>query len=126
MSTDDLHSPFAQARGTGHRPRRGRALLVEELAVDAVRVADENVGAPAGVLQGAVGHAQVVLDHLQLRDTGLGEVDLVGVGDGDLLAGDVERDRGRLGGHAIRISRASPSRAVASIRGDAPIVGIRR
>ena len=42
------------------RPRLGRALLEEELAVDAVRIADEHVRPAAGAAQRAVGDREVV------------------------------------------------------------------
>ena len=49
---------------SSRRPRGGRALLVEELAVDAVRIAHEHVGAAAGAAQRAVGDGQVVADEV--------------------------------------------------------------
>ena len=72
------------------RPLLGRALLVEELAVDSVGVADEHVRAAARSAQGALGHRQVVADDLELGDAGLGKVDLARVRDRDLAAAHLE------------------------------------
>ena len=70
------------------RPLGGRALLIEELAADAVRIADEDVrSVPRGV-QRSIGHREVVADQIQLRVAGLGEQHLAGIGDRDLTAGD--------------------------------------
>ena len=73
------------------RPRRstsgrefGRALLVEELAVDAVRIAHEHVGPVAGRAQRALGHRQVVARQIELGITRLREQHFPRVRDGDL------------------------------------------
>ena len=63
------------------RARLRRALLVEELAVDAVGIADQHVGPAAGALQRAIGHGEVVARQIQLGVTGLGEQHLPRVRD---------------------------------------------
>jgi hypothetical protein len=55
------------------RPRSRRALLVEELAVDAVRVADEHVRPPARAAERPVGDREVVLHDVELRDAASGK-----------------------------------------------------
>ena len=72
------------------RPRLGRALLIEELALDAVRVAHQHVRPPAGAAQRAVGDREVVAHEIQLRETGLGKQHLARVRDRDLAASDDE------------------------------------
>ena len=57
----------------------GRALLVEELAPDAVRVADEDVGSSAGAAQRAVGDGQVVLHEVQLGVAASGKSTFAGL-----------------------------------------------
>ncbi len=59
------------------RPRLGRALLVEELAADAVRIAHEHVRPAAGAAQRAVGHGEVVAHEVELGVAGLGKEHLV-------------------------------------------------
>ena len=73
------------------RPRGGRALLVEGLAVDPVGIADEDVRPVTRAPQRALGHGKVVADDLQLGDPGFREVDLARVRDRDLAAGDLDR-----------------------------------
>ena len=60
------------------RPRRGRALLVEELALGPVDVALQRHRAIAHAAQRAVGDGEVVADELELRDPGLGKYSLSG------------------------------------------------
>src|SRR5262249_23951040 len=67
---------------------REHALLVEELAFDAVRVALHVERAAAEVGEGAVGDFEVVADDVALRQAGLGEEHLVGVRDRDVLPAD--------------------------------------
>jgi hypothetical protein len=73
--------------------------------VDAVRVADEDVRAAAGSPQRALGHRQVVADDLELRDAGLGKVDLARVRDRDLAAAHVEDHPLPVARHATSILR---------------------
>jgi hypothetical protein len=61
---------------------RRHALLVEEVAVDAVRVADHVKGPPAQVGQRAVGDVEVVAGKVALRQPGLRKEGLVGIRDG--------------------------------------------
>jgi hypothetical protein len=61
---------------------------VEEVALDAVRVALHVEEAPANVVEDAVGDVDVVGDEIALRQPGLGEEHLVRVRDGDLAAAD--------------------------------------
>src|SRR5215210_4614699 len=56
------------ARGHPLWPVRGAVLLVEELPLDAVRVALQREGATAQVRQQRRRHARVVVDHLALGD----------------------------------------------------------
>ena len=86
-------------------PRRGRALLIEEFAVDAVRVAHEHVRPAASAAQRAVGHRDVVAREVELRVFGLGEEDLARVRDRDLAAVDDERLSLLLHDTAVPINR---------------------
>ena len=83
------------------RTRRGRALLIEELAGDPVRIADQHVRPAARRAQGAVGHRDVVARQIEFRVTGLGEQHLARVRDHDVTSGDGQ-DLAWLGcGHAL-------------------------
>ena len=55
------------------RPRLRRALLEEELAVDAVRIAHQHVGPAARGAQRAVGHGEVVAHEVELGVARLAE-----------------------------------------------------
>ena len=66
--------------------RLRRPLLVEELAVDAVRIADEHVRPPAGGAQRAIGDREVVAHEIELRVASLREKHLARVGDRDFPA----------------------------------------
>jgi hypothetical protein len=72
------------------RPRGGRALLVEELAADAVRVAHQHVGPVARATQRPLGDREVVVDQIELAVARVGEEHLVRIRDRDLAAGDRE------------------------------------
>ena len=91
---DDREDGRVAAReGDGHlvderRMVRRHALLVEELAVDAVREALHVEGPAAQMRQRAVGDVEVVADDVALRQPPLGEEHLVGVGDRDVPAPD--------------------------------------
>ena len=61
------------------RARLRRALLEEELAADAVGIADQDVGPAAGSLQGSLGHSDVVAREIELGVAGLREQDLAGL-----------------------------------------------
>ena len=94
-------------RGDLHpiRPLRRGALLEEELAVDAVRVAHQHAGPPAGATQGRVSHRDVVIHQVQLGDPGIADQQLPRMRDDDLAAIDPERDvvvRGRHGSAPIQ------------------------
>jgi len=67
---------------------RGNALLVEEVALDAVRVALHVERPPADVVERARRHVDVVLDEVVLRQTALGEERFLRVRDLDLVAAD--------------------------------------
>ena len=67
---------------------RGHALLVEEVTVDAVRVALHVERPPADVVERAACDVDVVLDEIALRQPALGEEELVRVGDRDLVAAE--------------------------------------
>ena len=71
-------------------PRLGRALLVEELAADAVGIAHEHIRPPAAAAQRAVGDAEVVVDEIELRVAALGEQHLARVRDRDRAACDLD------------------------------------
>ena len=58
------------------RPRLRRPLLEEELAVDAVRIADEHVRPAASAAQRAVGDREVVANEIQLGYAGARKQDL--------------------------------------------------
>jgi hypothetical protein len=91
---DDLDPLRARVRGT---------LLVEELAVDPVRVTDEDIRPAARPPQRALRDGNVIPDDVELGDTGLGEVHLAGVRDRDLAPRDLEDDRLRLARHGPSI-----------------------
>ena len=87
------------------RPRLGRALLIEELAADAVRIAHEHVGPAAGAAQRALGHREVVAREIQLGVSRLRKEHLARIRDRDLAARDNEQFRlaaFRHGGSAAR------------------------
>ena len=71
-------------------PRLRRALLVEELAVDAVRVAHQHVGPAAGAAQRALGDREVVAHEVELGVLRLRKQHLAGVRDRDLAAADLQ------------------------------------
>src|SRR5207244_9472688 len=89
------------------RPRGGRALLVEEIAADAVGVADQHVRPATRAAKRAFGDLEVVAHDVELRDARLGEVDLARVRDRDLASADVQHDVLGLARHA---STRVPSR----------------
>src|ERR1043165_4755715 len=68
--------------------RLRRALLVEEFAVDAVRIADEHVGPPAGASECAVSHGEVIADDIEFRVAGLRKENFLRIADRDLLTRD--------------------------------------
>ena len=68
----------------------GARFWIEELAVDAVRIAHEHVRPAAGAAQRAVGDGEVVAHEIELGVAGLGEQHLARVRDRDLAAGDYE------------------------------------
>ncbi|TML47279.1 MAG: hypothetical protein E6G19_00070 [Actinobacteria bacterium] len=69
----------------------GDALLVEEIALDSVRIALHVKRPPADVVERARRHVDVVLDELTLRQPALREEELVRVGDLDLVTADSHR-----------------------------------
>ena len=71
------------------RPRLGRALLEEELAVDAVRIAHEHVRPAARAAQRAVGDREVVVHEIEFRVPGAREEHLLRVGDRHLAPADL-------------------------------------
>ena len=72
------------------RDRLRRPLLEERLALGAVHEALERHGPVEDAAQRAIGDGEVVLDQLQLRDAGLGEIELGGVADLHLVAVEIE------------------------------------
>ena len=68
--------------------RYGHALLIEEVALDAVGVTLHLHRTSRHVVEDSVGDVDVVLDEVALRQAHLGEEDLVEIGDLDLTAGD--------------------------------------
>ncbi len=72
------------------RPRGRRALLVEELAVDAVGIADEHVRPIAVRAKRSVGDSQVVADEIELGVAGLGKENLAGVRDWNLASAHLD------------------------------------
>src|SRR6185503_1954721 len=87
------------------RPRGGRSLLVEELAVNPVGIADEHVRPAPRSAQRALGDGEVVAYDVELGDPGLREVDLARVGDRDLAPADVDHDLLALARHPTSIRR---------------------
>ena len=69
-------------------PRRRRALLKEEFAVDAIGIADEHVGPVAGRTQGALRDGEIVASEVELRVAGLRKEHLAGIRDRDVASGD--------------------------------------
>ena len=66
----------------------GHALLVEEVAFDAVRVAHHVERPLAQVRQRTVGDVEVVRDEVALRQADLREVELVRIRERDVVAAD--------------------------------------
>ena len=75
------------------RVRDRHALLVEEVAIDPVRVAQHLHHAPAHVWHERRRDGNVVVDQVSFRQTALGEEDLVPVRDGHVPAGDLHGRR---------------------------------
>ena len=95
VARHDLLRAAARRKAQRHdldpgRPRSGRPLLEEELAVDAVRVPHEDVRPSAGAAQRAVGDGDVVARQIELGVARLGKEDLVRVRNGDLASRDRE------------------------------------
>ncbi len=90
------------------RVLRRHALLVEELAVDAVREPLHVERPPAQVGQRALGDVEVVGDQVALRQPRLREEHLVRVRDRDLVAADAHRRR--VGSNTCAGSSSSPFR----------------
>jgi hypothetical protein len=83
VAAGELHELLADELGV-----RRHALLVEEVCFDAVWIADHVERAAAEMGQRAAGDVEVVLDEVALRQPGLGEEDLVRVGDRDFVSAD--------------------------------------
>src|SRR6185436_9970764 len=81
-----------------------RALLIEELAVDPVRVAHQHVGPAAGAAQGALRYREVVAHEVELGVLRLRKENLGGIRDRDLAAADLQDLALRAGG-ARRLRR---------------------
>lgn len=81
------------------RVRVGHALLVEEVALDAVRVALHLHGPARDVVERVRREVDVVVDEVAFRQPRLGKEDLVRVRDGDVAAADA---------HAAEPSGANP------------------
>ena len=79
-----------------------RPLLVERLPIDAVDVAFERHRPPGTRPQRAVGHRAVIAHQVDLGNARGREVELLRVGDRDVLAVDVEHLGGRGHGRTIR------------------------
>ena len=77
------------------RARLRRAFLVEEFAVDSVRVPDEDVGTAAGSAERSLGDHEIVTREIELRVAGLRKQDFLRVGDRDLAARCVQNLRHR-------------------------------
>ena len=93
VARHDLFRAAARGKAQRHdldprRPRCRRALLIEELAVDAVGIAHEHVGPAAGAAQRAVGHREVVAREVELRVARLRKQHLARIRDRDLAAVD--------------------------------------
>ena len=78
------------------RPVAGRVLLVEELRVDAVRIALERERTPLEVREHEGRDPRVVVDHVALGERGLGIQDLVEVGEREPAAEHLDLDPLRL------------------------------
>src|SRR4051812_5775208 len=86
------------------RPGLRRALLVEELAIDSVRVAHQHVRPATRAPQRALGHRDVVAHEVELGVLRLWEKDFGGIRNGDLAAVDLE-DLALRAGSARRLRR---------------------
>src|SRR3982751_201685 len=82
------------------RPRLRCALLVEEFTVDAIRVPNKNVGAPASATNRPVGYRKVVADDIELCVSRLRKENLVWIGDRDFLPGNSQDLSIRFGSHS--------------------------
>ena len=99
-------------RGRPHPLGRvlGSALLEERLLLGAVHEALERHRPPAHAHQGAIGHREEVPDQVQLRVTGLREVELVRVADGHLATADDQDLLRRRHGGSVGASPSPTSR----------------
>ena len=68
------------------RPRLRCALLIEELAIDAVRIAHEHVWTAARAVQRSIGNRQVVAHEVELRMARLRKQHLARIRDHDLAS----------------------------------------
>ena len=68
--------------------RDRHALLIEEVALDPVRVALHLHRTPRDVVEHGIGNVDVVLDQIAFRQAHLWEEDLLEIGDLDLAAGN--------------------------------------
>jgi hypothetical protein len=75
--------------------RVGDALLVEKFAVDSVRIAEHLHRAVPDVREDVLGEIDVVLDEVTLRQSALGEEDLVEIRDRNVVPADPHPAEGR-------------------------------
>ena len=85
------------------RSRAGRAFLVEELSVDAVRVSDENVGPSTGAAKRAFRDGEVIAHEIDLRVSSLREQDLARIRDRNLASRNRQPFVIRPGRHVVSI-----------------------
>src|SRR6185436_15595176 len=80
-------------------PRIRRALLVEELLAQSVRIPHQDVRTAAGAAERALGDGKVIVHEIELGVAGLREQDLARIRDRDLSAVDGQQFFVRLRGH---------------------------
>src|SRR5262245_51334169 len=95
------------------RSRFGGALLIKELAVDTVRVADEHVGPVACSADCSIRHREVIADDVELGIPRFFEQHFAGVRDRDFAYGDGEDFVVDAAWHDSTIDRGSLSETIA-------------
>jgi len=81
-------------------------LLVEERAIDAVRVAEHLHDPLANVRQHRFRYGHVIIDQVTFGESALREEDLIPVGDRHIFSGDLHVDR--MTHHALQASAGGP------------------
>ena len=105
---DVARAVLDRAGANPRRPRRRRALHIEEVAGNAVRIALHHHRAVADVRQQNVGDADVIAKKIALRQLELWKVDFAQIGERDAAAVDLD-------GRVVRVGR-NVDRGAAALR----------